>query len=180
MKFRQACHKRFFIIIILCALCLGIGGWELLGWAWAAQQTSLRAQHPVNRTCSVANAAGAAYNPSQDIDEGAGGPEASEEPVKQMDDEEDDEEDVSESISESVKLDEWANEAGKKGTDTAFETDIDFMMNVISGGLNKRKSTGQTTIPVIAHQTERMKSHETTDINESADPVSEWKKLAGI
>ena len=127
-----------------------------------------------------ANAAGAAYNPSQDVDEGAGGPEASEEPVEQMDDEEDDEEDVSESISESVKLDEWANEAGKKGTDTAFETDIDFMMNVISGGLNKRKSTGQTTIPVIAHQTERMKSHETTDINESADPVSEWKKLAGI
>lgn len=127
-----------------------------------------------------ANASGAAYNPSQDVDEGAGGPEASEEPVKQMDDEEDDEEDVSESISESVQLDEWANEAGKKGTDTAFETDIDFMVNVISGGLNKRKVTGQTTIPVVASQLNRQVSHNTTDINESADPVSEWKKLAGI
>ena len=128
-----------------------------------------------------ANASGAAYNPSQDVDEGAGGPEASEEPVKQMDDEEDDEEeDVSESISESVQLDEWANEAGKKGTDASFEQDIDFMMNVISGGLNKRKATGQTTIPVIASQLNRQVSHKTTDINESIDPVSEWKKLAGL
>jgi hypothetical protein len=78
------------------------------------------------------------------------------------------------------KLDEWANDAGKKGTDTAFETDIDFMMNVISGGLNKKKSTGQTTIPVIASQLNRQVAHNTTDINESADPVSEWKKLAGL
>ena len=75
------------------------------------------------------------------------------------------------------KLDEWANDAGKKGTDTAFETDIDFMMNVISGGLNKRKSTGQTTIPVIANQVNRTVASGTTDINES---VSDWKKLAGL
>jgi hypothetical protein len=78
------------------------------------------------------------------------------------------------------KLDEWANDAGKNGTDTAFETDIDFMMNVISGGLNKRKSTGQTTIPVIASQLGRQVSRNTTDINESADSVSAWKKLAGL
>jgi hypothetical protein len=75
------------------------------------------------------------------------------------------------------KLDEWANDAGKKGTDTTFETDIDFMMNVISGGLNKRKQTGQTTIPVIANQVNRTVSSGTTDINES---VSDWKKLAGL
>jgi len=75
------------------------------------------------------------------------------------------------------KLDEWANDAGKNGTDTAFETDIDFMMNVISGGLNKRKATGQTTIPVIASQLGRQVARETTDINES---VSDWKKLAGL
>jgi hypothetical protein len=78
------------------------------------------------------------------------------------------------------KLDEWANEAGKKGTDTTFEQDIDYMMNVITGGLNKRKVTGQTTIPVIASQTNRQVSHNTTDINESTDDVAAWKKLAGI
>jgi len=80
------------------------------------------------------------------------------------------------------KLDEWANDAGpgKSVSDTTFETDIDFMMNVISGGLNKRKSTGQTTIPVIASQLGRQVSRNTTDINESADSVSAWKKLAGL
>ena len=81
------------------------------------------------------------------------------------------------------KLDEWANEAGKKGTDASFEADIDFMMNVISGGLNKRKATGQTTIPVVASQLNRTVSHGTTGINESKmlnESVSDWKKLAGI
>ena len=57
------------------------------------------------------------------------------------------------------------------------------MMNVISGGLNKRKSTGQTTIPVIAGQN-RTTSQKTTDINESveysSDAVAQWKKLAGL
>jgi hypothetical protein len=53
------------------------------------------------------------------------------------------------------KLDEWANDAGKDGTETSFEQDIDFMTKVISGGLNKQKSTGQTTIPVIAGQNDR-------------------------
>jgi len=57
---------------------------------------------------------------------------------------------------EKEKVDEWANDAGKKGTDTSFEQDIDFMTKVISGGLNKQKSTGQTTIPVIAGQEDRM------------------------
>jgi len=54
------------------------------------------------------------------------------------------------------KVDEWANDAGKNGTDTAFEQDIEFMTKVISGGVNKQKSTGQTTIPVIAGQEDRM------------------------
>jgi len=81
------------------------------------------------------------------------------------------------------KIDEWANEAGKNGTDASFETDIDFMMNVISSGLNKRKSTGQTTIPVIASQLNRTVSHNTKDISESKmlnESVNDWKKLAGI
>lgn len=209
-----------------------------------------------------ANASGAAYNPKDDVDEGAGGPEASEEPVEELTpDEEDqsdeegeeakkDKEDMSESsffslykklamLSEEStsekddkaekaakkvakdieydedhkgkdddkaeeagekvkkdieyddkkdkKLDEWANQVGKgpgKGTDASFETDIDFMMNVISGGLNKRKQTGQTTIPVVASQLGRQVSRNTTDINESvgnsSDAVAQWKKLAGL
>jgi exonuclease VII large subunit len=77
------------------------------------------------------------------------------------------------------KVDEWANNAGpgKTVSDTTFEQDIDFMTKVISGGLNKQKSTGQATVPVVASQLDRLTSHETTGINES---VSDWKKLAGI
>jgi hypothetical protein len=226
-----------------------------------------------------ANQAAAEYNPRNDVDEGAGGPEASEEPVEKLtpdpkyahesppqesdqepDDQESDsvpddepEEEQKEKMSESMfvnlykkltliseestsekddkaekaakkvakdieydedhkgkdddkaeeagkkvkkdieyddkkdkkKIDEWANDAGpgKSASDTAFETDIDFMMNVISGGLNKRKATGQTTIPVIAGQN-RTTSQKTTDINESVeysnDAVAQWKKLAGL
>ena len=68
------------------------------------------------------------------------------------------------------KLDEWANDAGKRGTETTFVTDEDYMINTISSGLNKRKSTGQTTIPVIPGQKERM----------GVDSLREWKRLAGI
>ena len=73
-------------------------------------------------------------------------------------------------------LNEWANNAGQNN-DEDWEADIDFMTKVISGGLNKQKSTGQTTVPVIAGQNDRMHSHNTKDINESA---SDWAKLAGI
>jgi hypothetical protein len=72
-------------------------------------------------------------------------------------------------VDEEEKVDEsYAN-----SDDDTFETDIDFMTNVISGGLNKRKATGQTTQPVIAGQTDRMGYN----TNES---VNDWKKLAGI
>jgi hypothetical protein len=79
----------------------------------------------------------------------------------------------------SGELNEWANQTGKgpgKGTDASFEQDIEFMTKVISGGLNKPKSTGQTTVPVIAGQTDRM-SNPKEAVNES---VSDWVKLAGI
>jgi len=69
------------------------------------------------------------------------------------------------------KVDEWANDAGKDSLDAAFEQDIEFMMNIISGGLNKRKSTGQQTIPVLAGDEAR------TNINEDIHSV---KKLAGL
>ena len=65
------------------------------------------------------------------------------------------------------------DESYANGDDDTFETDIDFMTKVISGGLNKQKSTGQTTIPVIAGQNDRMGYN----TNES---VNDWKKLAGI
>ena len=220
-----------------------------------------------------ANQAAAEYNPRNDVDEGAGGPEASEEPVEKLTPDEEDQSDEEgeeeksaeeedkadkESMSESMfvnlykkltliseestsekddkaekaakkvakdieydedhkgkdddkaeeagkkvkkdieyddkkdkkekkeKIDEWANDAGpgKSASDTSFETDMDFMMNVISGGLNKRKSTGQTTIPVLSSQLGRQVSRNTTDINEtvgnSSDAVAQWKKLAGL
>lgn len=74
------------------------------------------------------------------------------------------------------KIDEWANDAGKKGTDASFEQDIDFMTKVIAGGLNKPKSTGQTTVPVIAGQESRMHDHQGT----VSDSIDDWTKLAGI
>ncbi len=69
------------------------------------------------------------------------------------------------------KVDEWANNAGpgKTVSDTTFEQDIDFMTKVIAGGLNKPKSTGQTTVPVIAGQNDRM-----------IDSPKDWATLAGI
>lgn len=90
-----------------------------------------------------------------------------------------DAEEEEDSVEESLKLDEWANDAGpgKSASDTTFEQDIDYMMNVISSGLNKRKSTGQTTVPVVSTQLNRLHSHNTTDVNES---VTDWQKLAGI
>ncbi len=88
---------------------------------------------------------------------------------------EDDEESMDESSEK--KLDEWANEAGKKGTEETFETDIAFMTNVISGGLNKPKSTGQTTIPVVAGQKSRMGAD---GMNESSSLLADWMKLSGI
>ena len=73
------------------------------------------------------------------------------------------------------KVDEWANNAGpgKTVSDTTFEQDIDFMTKVISGGLNKQKSTGQTTIPVIAGQEDRIH-------DEITNTPANFAKLAGI
>jgi hypothetical protein len=69
---------------------------------------------------------------------------------------------------------EKVEESYANADDDTFETDIDFMTKIISGGLNKQKSTGQTTIPVIAGQNDR----EGYSVQESI--VSDWKKLAGL
>jgi hypothetical protein len=74
------------------------------------------------------------------------------------------------------ELNEWANDAGQsleEFKEETFTTDDEFMIQTIAGGLNKPKSTGQTTIPVIAGQNDRM-GYST---NES---ISDWKKLAGL
>lgn len=95
------------------------------------------------------------------VQEGGDGGEADEEPE----------------MTEEEQINEWANEAGKKGTDEAFEADINFITKMISGGLNKPKSTGQTTIPVIAGQKSRMGSELA---NENVDPLNDWIALSGI
>ena len=68
---------------------------------------------------------------------------------------------------------EQVEESYANSDDDGFQADIDFMTKMISGGLNKQKSTGQTTAPVIAGQDDRMGY----SVKES---VSDWKKLAGI
>jgi len=83
--------------------------------------------------------------------------------VNEEDDEEDD-------FYEPEKITEWANDAGKNGTETTFEQGIEFMTNTISGGLNKKKSTGQTTVPVVASQNDRI-------FNEA---INEIKRLSGL
>jgi hypothetical protein len=74
---------------------------------------------------------------------------------------------------DSEQVTEWANDVGQDNDEESFKADIDFMTKVISGGLNKQKSTGQTTTPVIAGQNDR----EGYSVNES---VADWKALAGI
>lgn len=84
------------------------------------------------------------------------------------------EEDVALAVKEHTQFNEWANDAGKKSKDfkdESFTTTSEFMTKTISGGLNKPKSTGQTTIPVVAGQMNRMISNES---------IIDYKKLAGI
>jgi hypothetical protein len=116
-----------------------------------------------------ANASASSYDAAESEEEAASDETVAEDDTSGEDyeDMEDSEEETEETVEESL-----AN-----GDDDTFEADIDFMTNVISGGLNKRKATGQTTIPVVGTQLNRMHSHDTSDINES---VNDWKKLAGI
>lgn len=62
------------------------------------------------------------------------------------------------------------------GNDDNFEADIDFMTKVISGGVNKQKSTGQSTIPVVSTQIDRLGN----PMKESTDLLHDWKALSGI
>lgn len=84
---------------------------------------------------------------------------------------EEDEAQEDEALAQSDELNEWANDAMQKGTEEAFTTGDEFMLDTISSGLNKKKPTGQATIPVNAAQKDRL------GYNES---ILDWKKLAGI
>jgi len=86
---------------------------------------------------------------------------------------EEEDDDLEESQDELDEGEDELEESYANSDDDKFQTDIDFMTKVISGGLNKEKSTGQTTIPVIAGQSDRMGY----SVKES---ITDWKKLAGI
>ena len=70
---------------------------------------------------------------------------------------------------EAEEVTEWANDAAQDTREERTLMDPDFMMNTITGGLNKKKidvaGNGQTTVPVTA-------------VRESS--ITEWMKLAGI
>lgn len=68
-------------------------------------------------------------------------------------------------------------ESFANSADDTFEADMEFMTKVISGGLNKQKSTGQSTTPVIPGQKDRMG---VDGMKEGASSLLDWKKLAGL
>jgi len=70
------------------------------------------------------------------------------------------------------ELTEWANDMGRIGTEQTFEQDIDFMTKVISGGLNKPKSTGQEVGNIIPVSKETQRG--------VSDDIGDWRSLAGI
>jgi hypothetical protein len=104
------------------------------------------------------------------VNEGGDGGEAGASDAADAVDAADTAEEEEEAVSEGEKLDEWANEAGHDGTEASFERDIEFMTKIIAGGLNKPKSTGQQTIPVLAGDKERTRE----------EALSEWMRLAGL
>ena len=79
------------------------------------------------------------------------------------------------------KKDKKVDESYANSADDTFEADIDFMTKVITGGLNKQKSTGQTTIPVIAGQRNRMGADGLgSPMKESTDLLKDYMKLSGL
>ena len=82
---------------------------------------------------------------------------------------------------EKYKKDKKVHESYANSADDTFEADIDFMTKVISGGLNKQKSTGQTTVPVISGQKSRMGVDGLgSPMKESTDLLKDYRKLSGL
>jgi hypothetical protein len=88
---------------------------------------------------------------------------------------------VTKDIEYDDKKDKKVDESYANSADDTFEADIDFMTKVITGGLNKQKSTGQTTIPVIAGQRNRMGVDGLgSPMKESTDLLKDYMKLSGL
>jgi hypothetical protein len=89
---------------------------------------------------------------------------------------------VKKDIEYDDKKDKKVDESYANSADDTFEADIEYMTKIISGGLNGQKSTGQTTVPVIAGQGKRTGIDGKKDIKESMlnESVNDWKRLAGI
>ena len=82
---------------------------------------------------------------------------------------------------EKYKKDKKVDESYANSADDTFEADIDFMTKVITGGLNKQKSTGQTTVPVINGQKSRMGVDGLGNpLKESTDLLKDYMKLSGL
>ena len=69
---------------------------------------------------------------------------------------------------EESEEEEKVDESLANGADDTFEADIDFMTNIVSGGLNRQKRD-QTTLP-----------HTQVKVSESNNLLSDWIKLSGI
>ena len=88
---------------------------------------------------------------------------------------------VTKDIEYDDKKDKKVDESYANSADDTFEADIDFMTRIISGGLNKQKSTGQTTIPVISGQKSRMGVDGLGNpMKESTDLLKDYMKLSGL
>jgi hypothetical protein len=88
---------------------------------------------------------------------------------------------VTKDIEYDDKKDKKVDESYANSADDTFEADIDFMTKIISGGLNKQKSTGQTTIPVISGQKSRMGVDGLgSPMKESTDLLKDYMKLSGL
>jgi len=128
-------------------------------------------QTDATRDASLATAAGKNFaDTDAPLEEGGDGGEASDtgaEGVDIADVADETEEDLDESLS--------------NGADDTFESDIDFMTKVISGGINKEKidvaGNGQSTIPAVATTRE---SRLGSPMKESTDLLTDWRKLSGI
>ena len=79
-------------------------------------------------------------------------------------------------VPDGLDEEEDLEESLANGADDTFEADINFMTKVISDGLNGQKSTGQTTIPVVSTQVNRLGN----PMRESTDLLTDWRKLSGI
>ena len=105
-------------------------------------------------------------------DSGEEGEESSEEEGEESAEEESGEEEEESAEEESGEEEEEdLEEAYANGAEDTFESDIDFMQNVISGGVNGRKRTQSVGNPVTIAS---------TPMRESTDLLKDWRTLSGI